>query len=46
MEDKLQKLSRLLLGQTVDGRFSAAVHPGGISFCKNLLALKFVVIKY
>lgn len=42
MEDKLQKLSRLLLGQTVDGRFSAAVHPGGISFCKNLLALKFV----
>ncbi|XP_067010642.2 mRNA export factor GLE1 [Anabrus simplex] len=45
MHDKLTKLSRLLSGQNVEvsqGNFSAAAHPQGIAFCKNLMAKKFV----
>ncbi|XP_034239370.1 nucleoporin GLE1 [Thrips palmi] len=46
LRDKLQKLSHLLSGHPVvvgDGaRVSAAQHPAGIPFCKDLLAKKFV----
>lgn len=46
LRDKLQKLTLLLSGQPVvigDGiRISAAQHPAGVPFCKDLLAKKFV----
>ncbi|PSN53296.1 hypothetical protein C0J52_04659 [Blattella germanica] len=45
LQDKLMKLSRLISGQPVEvgnSRVSAASHPQGVAFCKNLMAKKFV----
>ncbi|XP_033123549.1 nucleoporin GLE1-like isoform X2 [Anneissia japonica] len=45
LKDKLNKLVRLLSGQMVEvssQRISAIAHPGGVMFCKDLLAKKLV----
>ena len=46
LRDKLQKICAVLSGQQVDvgnKRVAARDHPAGITFCKNLFAMKIVV---
>ena len=47
LRDKLQRLLKLMEGQTVDigsrSTISAGCHPSGLLFCKELLAKKIVV---
>ena len=49
LRDKLQRICKLLSGQTVEvpgnKTVSAQTHPAGVLFCKDLFAKKIVVSK-